>query len=227
MKIEKINFSQLDFEQIGSWPLLLRIILFIVILGISLFAGYYITAESSYTTLDQTKHKLDDLKKQFVDSYTISINLEPHKKQLTEIEKNLNVQLQQIPNDDDISELLENISYQAVTSNLEIKLIKPGQILINNFYTTYDFTLTLSGTYHSLGKFSEKLAMLKRMVTVHDFKISVESSTQSDQFQLVPREPILEIELDLQTYWITKKNTTQTTAPAAPIVPPEPTAGGV
>ena len=201
--MQTINFNQLDIHEIGSWPLLLRSILFIAILSGSLVTAYQFTAKNSYSILANTKTELDDLKNKYVNDYAIAVNLESYKTQLNTIKKSLSVQLKQIPNDDNITDLLENISQHATTSNLEIRLIKPGIISDNNFYTTYDFTITLLGNYNNLGEFSEKIASMPRMVTIHDFKISIESDSNDSKFKLVSIEPQLNIELQLKIYWLT------------------------
>jgi type IV pilus assembly protein PilO len=79
--------------------------------------------------------------------------------------------LEQLPNEKDIDKLLEDISSLAVESGLEILLFKPQQEVKRNFYAEIPVELKLSGGYHDLALFYDKIASLPRIVNVSDLLI--------------------------------------------------------
>jgi type IV pilus assembly protein PilO len=79
--------------------------------------------------------------------------------------------LEQLPNEKDIDKLLEDISSMAIASGLEILLFKPQQEVKRNFYAEIPVELKLSGGYHELALFYDKIASLPRIVNVSDLLI--------------------------------------------------------
>jgi type IV pilus assembly protein PilO len=79
--------------------------------------------------------------------------------------------LEQLPNEKDIDKLLEDISSLAIESGLEILLFKPQQEVKRNFYAEIPVELKLSGGYHDLALFYDKIASLPRIVNVSDLLI--------------------------------------------------------
>jgi type IV pilus assembly protein PilO len=79
--------------------------------------------------------------------------------------------LEQLPNEKDIDRLLEDISSLAIESGLEILLFKPQQEVKRNFYAEIPVELKLSGGYHDLALFYDKIASLPRIVNVSDLLI--------------------------------------------------------
>jgi type IV pilus assembly protein PilO len=79
--------------------------------------------------------------------------------------------LEQLPNEKDIDKLLEDISSLAIESGLEILLFKPQPEVKRNFYAEIPVELKLSGGYHDLALFYDKIASLPRIVNVSDLLI--------------------------------------------------------
>lgn len=79
--------------------------------------------------------------------------------------------LEQLPNEKDIDKLLEDISSLAIESGLEILLFKPQQEVKRNFYAEIPVELKLSGGYHDLALFYDKIASLPRIVNISDLLI--------------------------------------------------------
>jgi type IV pilus assembly protein PilO len=76
--------------------------------------------------------------------------------------------LEQLPNQKDIDKLLDDISSLAIESGLEILLFKPQQEAKRNFYAEIPVELKLSGGYHDLALFYDKIASLPRIVNISD-----------------------------------------------------------
>ena len=101
----------------------------------------------------------------------ILANLPKFRQETEEMKAKRQVALKQLPNKKDIDKLLKDVSYHAIESGLEILLFKPAKEVKKNFYAEIPVELKLSGTYHDLGLFFEKIANLSRIVNVADIEI--------------------------------------------------------
>ena len=79
--------------------------------------------------------------------------------------------LKQLPNKKDIDKLLKDVSSNAIESGLEVLLFKPAKEVRKNFYAEIPVELKLSGSYHDLGLFYDKVAHFSRIVNITDIEI--------------------------------------------------------
>ena len=80
--------------------------------------------------------------------------------------------LRQLPNKNEVAELLVDISQSGLASGLEFELFKPEPEVTKGFYAELPIRIKVAGDYHEFGKFVSNVAALSRIVTVHDFKIA-------------------------------------------------------
>ena len=69
--------------------------------------------------------------------------------------------------------LLEDITNKGLESGLEIESITLGGERPEEFYVELPIEIIVSGNYHDLGSFVSGIAGLPRIVTLHDFDISL------------------------------------------------------
>ena len=97
---------------------------------------------------------------------------------------------------------MENISLQAAVAGLEFSLIKPGKEIDKEFYTELPIEMSIIGSYHGFGKFISGIAKLPRIVTLHDFEITINNKNSNEQGS---KEKNLLMELETKTYWCANK----------------------
>jgi len=71
-----------------------------------------------------------------------------------------------LPNTEEIPSLLTSISQAGNTSGLNFNLFQPLSEAKKDFYSEIPIKMELSGTYHDLGTFFDKLARLSRIVNI-------------------------------------------------------------
>ncbi len=81
--------------------------------------------------------------------------------------------LRRLPDKTEIPGLLEDISKTGNTNGLIFTLFKPQNEISLEFYAEVPIEIVVWGTYHRFAKFVSDIAALPRIVTLHDFKISV------------------------------------------------------
>jgi type IV pilus assembly protein PilO len=96
------------------------------------------------------------------------------KKRYAELEYSLKILSQQLPEENEVSDLLKKISDYGVKSGLQILLWKPGprKTHPSNIVYTVPVSVNMAGTYHNLGSFFSRLTSLDRIVNIKDIKMN-------------------------------------------------------
>ncbi len=170
-KISSFDINDVDWNNMGSWPLVGRAIfastLFIAVLvGLYFFDVQGLTHDYGKAV---TSEKL--LKEKFETKAFRVANLANYKKQMEEIEASFGSLLRQLPQDTEVPGLLEDITAAALGASLQIKSIELDSEVETEFYTELPISVDVIGEYHDFGAFVSAVAGLGRIVTLHDFSI--------------------------------------------------------
>ena len=92
-----------------------------------------------------------------------------YQKLMEEKQAEFNVIARALPLTNEVPALLTNISQYGKDAGLEFLLFKPEAEVRKNFYAEIPVKMSLSGTYHDLGVFFDKLAGMNRIVNVKRF----------------------------------------------------------
>jgi len=166
------SFRDLDPENVGSWPLSIRIIIFILVFIAVLYAGYHIQISKQLIELEKFQAEEITLKKDYEEKSFKAANLIAYRKQMEEMEISFGALLRQLPGDTEVPGLLEDISHTGLGSGLEFKSISLGTEKKAEFYSELPINIIVVGGFHSFANFVSGVAALPRIVTLHDFKIT-------------------------------------------------------
>ncbi len=165
----KLNdFKNLDPNSMGSWPLLAKALVLLVLSIAVLGTGFYFDTQDQIVQLDGVEKKEGELKQTFDAKQRRAANLIPLEKQLKEMKQTFGAMLRLLPNKTEIEGLLVDISQSGLAAGLEFDLFKPLPETKREFYAIQPITLTVSGKYHEFGEFVSAVAALPRIVTQHD-----------------------------------------------------------
>lgn len=161
-----------NIANIGTAPLLLKVLMIgIICLGI-LFAGYYFHHKNQLEDLKRVQVKEEELKTTFKNKAEKAANLELYKVQLEEMRRTFGTLLRQLPSKTEIPALIVDISQTGLASGLEIELFKPQAESIKEFYAEKPIDLRVKGEYHQFGAFASEIAALPRIVTLHNISLT-------------------------------------------------------
>jgi len=182
--LREFDINDLDFDNVGSWPLPIRVFIFVVVLMAVLAAGYYYHIEAMQQQLAKEEQQEEKLKKEFEKKAFQAANLDAYRKQLAEMEETFGALVSQLPSDTEVPGLLEDITNKGLLNGLSIATIdlKPEQA--REFYVELPIAIVASGSYHDLGAFVSGLAALPRIVTLHDFNISLPSNGDANRLNM-------------------------------------------
>lgn len=165
------ELQNLDPNNIGSWPIVIKALLILVLSAAVLFAGYWFDTQHQIVNLENTEKKEAELKNVFESKQRMAANLEPLKAQLEEMKQTFGDLLRLLPNRTEIEGLLVDISQSGLAAGLEFQLFKPGGEQPAEFYAIQPIQIRVTGTYHELAEYVSAVAALPRIVTQHDISI--------------------------------------------------------
>ena len=172
MNIQDLN--NLDFENIGSWPLPKQFALIAVAVVLLLGSGYWFDTQVVLEQREDAIKKEEVLRKDFEKGQGEAADLEIYQKQSIELEKSISVMLSQLPHKAEVEALLMDISQAGHATGLEFELFRPGAPVSQEFQDL-PIEIKVVGTYHQFGQFTSNIAALSRIVTLHD--VSLEFGT--------------------------------------------------
>jgi type IV pilus assembly protein PilO len=198
MKVQEFDLSKLDFNEIGSWPLPMRIVAFVLIGVVVNIASYFMFINNQLSNFTMQYNRQISLRSEFKDKYHKAANLEAYKHRMEEMKNTLRILLRQLPTEGRLPSLMEDISLQASAAGLEFNLIKPGDEVSKEFYTELPIKMSILGSYHGFGVFISGIAKLPRIVTLHDFEITMNSKNNDGKKR---QDQPLTMSLEAKTYW--------------------------
>src|SRR5690606_8432866 len=132
--LKKVDCNELDFNNIGSWPGALKVIVAALLFAVLLFLGYQFHLKDLQAQLERTEAQEATLRKEFSDKSFKAANLDAYKEQLIEIEDRFGTLLKQLPSDTEVPGLLEDITQMGLNSGLEFESITLQPEVERQFY---------------------------------------------------------------------------------------------
>ncbi len=175
------DFNDLSFENIGEWPVVVKLVTVLVLCAGIVGAGYYYFIADEYVALEKVTKTEGDLRREFERKQAKAVNLEAYKEQLKEMQESFGAMLRQLPDKTEVAALLVDVSQTGLAAGLEFELFQPMPEIKQDFYAELPIKIKVVGDYHEFGEFVSGLAALPRIVTVHDVKIT----RQKDSDKLV------------------------------------------
>ncbi len=171
--LREFDVNDLNFDNVGSWPMAVKVLVWVALLIGVLVAGYYYHIQGLQEELAKEEKIEVDLKKDFEKKAFQAANLDAYRQQMAEMEESFGALVSQLPSDTEVPGLLEDITNKGLVNGLDIGSINLQKEKSREFYVELPIKIAASGSYHDLGAFISGMAGLPRIVTLHDFKITM------------------------------------------------------
>jgi type IV pilus assembly protein PilO len=165
------DLNELDFNNVGIWPMPVKVVVVVLAAIVVLVSGYYLIVEDDIVSLEGVQKKEQELRADFTKKQKKASNLEAYRRQLEEMKQSFGTMLRQLPDKTEVAELLVDVSQTGLAAGLEFELFKPLDEVPREFYAELPIQIKVTGQYHEFGHFISGLAALPRIVTIHDIKI--------------------------------------------------------
>ncbi|KAA8733294.1 type 4a pilus biogenesis protein PilO [Acinetobacter qingfengensis] len=174
------QLQQVDMNNIGAWPLAVKLTMYLLILIFIGFLAYFLIIQGIREDIASAEAQQENLLNEFKQKDSKLRNLQSYNAQLQLMEAQFNQQLQQLPKETEIPGLVEDINTAGVESGLEFKNIQLQPEVKQEVFIEQPIDITVSGNYHSMGGFVSAIAALPRIVTLHDFSIKADQVKGSE-----------------------------------------------
>jgi len=165
------DLNNLDPQNIGAWPLPIRIVVIAVVCAGIGYATFHYDVNPQFDALEKVEKEEITLKESFEFKQKKAANLQALKEQLAEMKQSFGDMIRQLPDKTEVAGLIVDISQTGLAAGLEFKLFKPGKEKPAEFYSELPISIQVVGEYHQLGEFVSGIAALPRIVTTHDISI--------------------------------------------------------
>jgi type IV pilus assembly protein PilO len=169
------DLRRLSLRDVGSWPVLPKILVLAFIFLVILAAGALVDWKDQFDALDAAEQVEGKLRVQYTEKKAKAINYELYRQQLFEIEQSFGALVKQLPNRAEMDALLTDINQAGLGRGLQFELFKPAaQERMADFYAELPINIRITGNYHDMGAFASDIAQLPRIVTLNDVSINNE-----------------------------------------------------
>ncbi|MFU2487106.1 type 4a pilus biogenesis protein PilO [Thauera sp. WH-1] len=168
------DFKGLDPNDPGLWPVAPRVAVFIALLVATIAAFWWFDWRDQIDTLERVQAEEMQLRDSWVAKKRQAVNLEEHRLQLAEIDRQFGALLKQLPNRAEMDSLLSDINQAGLGRGLQFELFKPGADVVKEFYAEMPIEIRVLGVYHDLGEFVSDVARMPRIVTLNNIGLDAD-----------------------------------------------------
>lgn len=173
MKKPDLSFESLEpfFDKIEKLSQLHRILIssgiFLLVIGLFVWLLYM----PKYKTIGQLKTDLKNLQDQLRKAKADARDLKKFQEKMKEAEAAFRLAKKSLPEKEEIPSLLSSISQSGKDSGLEFTLFQPKGERKRDFYAEIPVNIKVSGKYHNVALFFDKVARLPRVVNIQNIKM--------------------------------------------------------
>ncbi|MBC7162392.1 type 4a pilus biogenesis protein PilO [Immundisolibacter sp.] len=170
--LRSLDVRDIDVRAAGEWPPAGKMFAIALVGLLILIAGYYFVISKTLEDLESRRQAEQQLRQQFVVKYRQAVNLDAYREQLVQLKESFETMRRQLPDSNEIANLLVEITQAGLGRGLEFKLFQPGEARPVGFYAELPISIEVTGTYHQLAEFASDVAGFPRIVTLHDLSLT-------------------------------------------------------
>ena len=140
----------------------------LVIVGIA----WYWQLSPMYDRIDSQEAKLEDLQQQIIEGRAMKQKLPQFREQVRTLELELDKLLRILPARRNTPDLLRRIRALAEQGDFGFKSFRPKGFIDREFYSEWPIDINLTGGYHNLAMFFDRISRLSRIINIENLRIS-------------------------------------------------------
>lgn len=188
------SFNSLDPQNMGTWPLVVKLTLAGFIVAIIFLLAYLLPIKSKIADIKAAEAEEKSLLDTYREKESKARNLKAYKEQVRQMEATLDDLLKQLPEDTKIPDLVEDINMRGVSSGVEFRDISVKDEVTRELFIEQPIEIKAKGDYHKFGRFVSGVAGLPRIITMDNFVIENPETSNLSEI------PSLELTLNAKTY---------------------------
>src|SRR3990167_7626269 len=199
---------KLNVENIGEWSAFLKYLGAMVIILILVGLGYWLVIAPNAQAYEKGVSQEKILRNQFEEQQQEVAHLHAYRQKRVILQHRFGEMQKQLSKQHEMPGLLADISKIGVQSGLTFELFAPQPEVAHDFYRKLPIQLVVVGNYHQFAKFVSRIALMKRIVTLHDFEIrpypaeAERADLSLAQQSLKNQTELLRMTMVVKVYWV-------------------------
>ncbi len=148
---------------------------FFLLIGVFVYFSFL----PKFTEIDQLKKDIEDLERKLMLSKRKALQLSKYRKMMAEAEAEFKIAKKALPEKKEIPSLLTGITDSGKDAGLEFLLFKPNPEEEKGFYAEIPVSIKVTGNYHNIALFFDKVARLFRIVNITDIRLNLIKDTNN------------------------------------------------
>jgi type IV pilus assembly protein PilO len=128
------------------------------------------------TEIDGKNAKSVELKNVVAKSEARQKELAKLKKESEDLQARLTMLKAQLPQEKETDQIFRAVQLQAAASGLRVSRVAPRATVDHDAYTEYPIDLEVTGTYHNVGNFLDRIRQLPRIVNINGLRLQSRAS---------------------------------------------------
>lgn len=191
-----VNWQDLEMDEIAEWPLVPQLVVLLMLVLLVQGFGYWFYLKPEQARLDNLIQEEQTLKVALRIKANKVAALPQLQSQLDELTTRYELLLQQLPAQKELATMLASVNELGIDNKLTFTRIDWGEKLSEHFLYRLPLNIELTGDFHDIGRFSQAIATLPRIITFKDVtwqRVSQESETlhfrvKANTYQFKPEE---------------------------------------
>ena len=174
-KIDTSKITNLFFEtidKIGKLPRLYKILLCLGLFLLLVGPFVYFSFLPKISNINVLKKEHSTLETRLASAKAKANQLKVYQDKLKDAEMEFKIVTKKLPEKKEIPALLSSISQSGRDSGLEFLLFQPEAEQNKDFYAEIPVSIKITGNYHNVALFFDKVARLSRIVNIDDIKMA-------------------------------------------------------
>jgi len=169
------------FEKLEKLSKIQRILIFCGILLLAIGVSGYFLFFPKMQEIQTLGSEYEELEKKLAAAKNTAKTLPKIKEEMNNAESQLKVVMKALPETKEIPTLLEGISLSGQDAGLEFVLFQPGNERNQSFYAEIPVSIQVSGKYHNVALFFDKVARLPRIVNIQDINMKPDPAKKNNE----------------------------------------------
>jgi type IV pilus assembly protein PilO len=167
---------ELGFKGLSNLSSVKQVLLVVVVCGALLAGFWYQFLSPIQTDIASKTAKMNELKAVVAKSEAQEKELQKIKLEAMDLQAKLDMLKMALPLEKETDQIFRAVQLQAGVSGLKVFRVAPKPTVDHEVYTEYPIDLEVTGTYHNVGMFLDKIRKLPRIVNVGGLRLTSKAS---------------------------------------------------
>jgi type IV pilus assembly protein PilO len=167
---------ELGFKGLSNLSSVKQVLLVVMVCGALLAGFWYQFLSPIQTDIESKTAKTNELKAIVAKSEAQEKELQKIKVEAMELQAKLDMLKMALPLEKETDQIFRAVQLQAGASGLKVFRVAPKPTVDHEVYIEYPIDLEVTGTYHNVGMFLDKIRKLPRIVNVGGLRLTSKAS---------------------------------------------------